>query len=199
VEPVKALTQSYTRTKARNLDGVPEVMELHTNSSNNTVYADADGNIAYLHSNYIPRRDPSFDWTQPVDGSDPRTDYRGLHTLEETPNVPSTRRHRLAFYNANNWPWSAAGPDSPVRERFPAYMEPDLGERARRARPEAAGRRRRLDHRVTHRARVRQWLPAFDAMVPPLVRAFDALPAAAAARPLAAPVEVLRAGITAGA
>ena len=63
-EPLKALTQSYSRTKAKNYKAFRETMELHTNSSNNTIYADADGNIAYFHSNFIPKRDPKFDWTQ---------------------------------------------------------------------------------------------------------------------------------------
>ena len=57
-EPLKALTQSYSRTKARIYEAFRESMELHTNSSNNTIYADADGNIAYFHANFIPRRDP---------------------------------------------------------------------------------------------------------------------------------------------
>ena len=38
-------------------------MELHANSSNNTVYADADGHIAYFHPQFVPRRDDRFDWT----------------------------------------------------------------------------------------------------------------------------------------
>src|SRR5438105_2282009 len=59
-DPVKALTQSYTRTKARDYKTFKQSMELHTNSSNNTIFADADGDIAYFHANFIPRRDPRF-------------------------------------------------------------------------------------------------------------------------------------------
>src|ERR1043166_8974908 len=65
-EPLKALTQSFSRTKARNYKEFRQIMELHTNSSNNTIFADADGDIAYFHGNFIPRRDPKFDWTKPV-------------------------------------------------------------------------------------------------------------------------------------
>ena len=54
-EPVKALMQSYPRTKAKNYQEYLQTMELKANSSNNTVYADADGHIAYFHGNYIPR------------------------------------------------------------------------------------------------------------------------------------------------
>ena len=77
-EPLKALMQSYSRTKARDYKAFRETMELHTNSSNNTIYADADGNIAYFHANFIPKRDAKFDWTQPVDGSNPATDWKGV-------------------------------------------------------------------------------------------------------------------------
>src|SRR5579863_7768965 len=59
--PIESLTQSYIRTKAHDYKSYRETMELHANSSNNTVYADADGNIAYFHSNFIPRRDTHFD------------------------------------------------------------------------------------------------------------------------------------------
>src|SRR5215510_10175495 len=44
-EPVKALTQSYSRTKAKDYKSFRETMELHTNSSNNTIFADGDGDI----------------------------------------------------------------------------------------------------------------------------------------------------------
>jgi len=60
-EPAKALTQSYTRTKATDYKSFRQTMELHTNSSNNTIFADADGDIAYFHGNFIPKRDPKFD------------------------------------------------------------------------------------------------------------------------------------------
>ncbi len=91
-EPLKALTQSYSRTKAKNYKAFRESMELHTNSSNNTIYADADGTIAYFHSNFIPKRDPKFDWTKPVDGSDPgdRVERRALDRRDAGP--AATRR-----------------------------------------------------------------------------------------------------------
>jgi acyl-homoserine-lactone acylase len=127
-EPVKALTQSYLRTKAKDYKTFREKMELHTNSSNNTVFADADGDIAYFHGNFIPRRDPSFDWSKPVDGSNPATDWHGLLSVDETPHLLNPKNGWL--YNSNNWPWSAAGPYSPKKEDFPPYVETG-GETAR--------------------------------------------------------------------
>ena len=60
-----------------------KVMELKANSSNNTLFADDKGDIAYLHPQFVPRRDNRFDYTKPVDGADPATDWKGLHALEE--------------------------------------------------------------------------------------------------------------------
>jgi acyl-homoserine-lactone acylase len=127
-EPVKALTQSYTRTKAKDYKSFRQTMELHTNSSNNTIFADADGDIAYFHGNFIPRRDASFDWTKPVDGSNPATEWHDLLSIDETPHLLNPKSGWL--YNSNNWPWSAAGPSSPKKEDFPVYVETG-GESAR--------------------------------------------------------------------
>ena len=119
-EPVRALTQSYLRTKSRNYMEFNASMELLTNSSNNTVYADSDGNIAYYHGNFIPRRDPSFDWNAPLDGSNPATDWQGLHPLDELITVLNPPNGWIQ--NTNNTPFSAAGEYSPREEDYPAYM-----------------------------------------------------------------------------
>jgi acyl-homoserine-lactone acylase len=93
---------------------------VHTDTSNNTVYADADGTIAYFHGNFIPKRDPKFDYTHPVDGSNPATEWRGPHALEDTITLLNPANGWIQ--NTNNWPFSAAGEASPKRERYPAYM-----------------------------------------------------------------------------
>src|SRR4029079_7667683 len=67
-KPIEGLSQSYLRTKARSLAEYRKVMELHANSSNNTVYADADGHIAYFHPQFVPRGDDRVDWTRARDG-----------------------------------------------------------------------------------------------------------------------------------
>jgi acyl-homoserine-lactone acylase len=120
-EPVKALTQSFLRTKAKNYQEYLKTMELEANSSNNTVYADADGHIAYFHGNYIPRRDTHFDFSKPVDGSDPATDWHGLLTVEETPHLLDPKSGYV--FNVNDSPWNGAGESSLRREDYPAYVE----------------------------------------------------------------------------
>ena len=81
-EPLAALQQSYLRTKATDYASFQEVMKLNGNASNNTVFADTKGSIAYWHGNFMPRRNPKFDWSQPVDGSNPATEWQGFHPRE---------------------------------------------------------------------------------------------------------------------
>ncbi len=122
-EPVTALTQSYTRTKQSNYDEFREMMNLRSNSSNNTVFADSSGNIAYFHGNFVPRRDPQFDYSQPVDGSNPATDWQGLHTVDETVTVVNPPNGWIQ--NANSTPFTSAAEHSPKPEDYPVYMAPD--------------------------------------------------------------------------
>jgi acyl-homoserine lactone acylase PvdQ len=175
-DPVHALIQSYSRTKATDMKSFEKWMDLHTNSSNNTLFADADGNIAYFHSNYIPKRDPKFDWTKPVDGSDPATDYHGVLSIDETPNVINPPNGWV--YNSNNWPWSAAGPNSPKPSAYPKYVERGTEESPRgyhALRVLTNGKAFTPD--TLRDAAFDSWLPAFDRLLPPLVKAYDALPA----------------------
>jgi acyl-homoserine lactone acylase PvdQ len=174
-EPVKALTQSYSRTKARNYKEFAKLMELHTNSSNNTIYADADGNIAYFHGNFIPKRDTRFDWTKPVDGSDPATEWNGLLSVEETPHLLNPASGFI--YNSNNWPWSAAGPSSQKRADFPAYVEMGNAE-SPRGKHALIVLPNRKDFTVSSLigAAYDSFLPSFAEMIPNLVAAYDSTP-----------------------
>ena len=170
-EPMDALIQSYMRTKAQSYDEYIEVMRTHTNSSNNTVFSDSEGNIAYLHSNFIPVRDTRFNYLQPVDGSDPATDWQGVHSIEETPNVVNPSVGWLQ--NTNNWPFSAAGPDSPRREEFPVYVQRS-GENAR-----GLHAMRVLEGKTDFTlqslidAAFDSYLTGFEELIPALVRAYD--------------------------
>ncbi|TWI69481.1 acyl-homoserine-lactone acylase [Pseudoduganella lurida] len=174
-DPLKAIQQSFLRTKARDYKAFSKVMELRTNSSNNTVYADADGNIAYWHGNFIPVRDPKFDYSKPVDGSDPATDWKGLHAVKDTIWLFNPKNGWIQ--NTNNWPYSAAGAYSPRQQDYPAYMSMN---------PENA--------RGIHAVRVLEnkkdftiesliaaaydtQLTAFEPLLPLLIRAYDETPA----------------------
>lgn len=174
-EPVKALTQSYSRTKARNYQEFRATMELHTNSSNNTVFADADGNIAYFHANFIPKRDTRFDWTRPVDGSNPATEWNGVHSIDESPNVlnPTTGW----IQNTNNWPYSVSGAGSPKQADYPRYVQGG-GENARGLHAIRVLENRKdftLDALIA--AAFDSYLTAFTDPIPALVRGWDQMPA----------------------
>ena len=119
-EPATALEQSYTRTKQDGYSGFRTMMDLRTNSSNNTVYADAEGNIAYFHGNFIPKRDTRFDYRQPVEGSDPATDWQGLHPVSESIHLLNPENGWLQ--NCNSTPYTAALEYSPKAEDYPEYM-----------------------------------------------------------------------------
>jgi acyl-homoserine lactone acylase PvdQ len=121
--PVQALIQSYSRTKLANYAEFKEMMNIRTNSSNSTVFADAEGNIGYFHGNFIPKRNPKIDFSKSVDGTDPDTDWQGLHTVDESILIlnPGTGW----IQNCNSTPFTAAGEFSPKKEDYPSYMAPD--------------------------------------------------------------------------
>jgi acyl-homoserine-lactone acylase len=175
-KPIEALSQSYLRTKARDLPGFRKAMALAANSSNNTIYADADGHIAYFHPQFVPRRDDRFDWTRPVDGSDPATEWAGVHGVDDSPHVIDPPNGWVM--NTNNWPYSAAGPNSPKRDRFPRYMDTH-GENPRglhATRVLEGGKPFTLTG--LRDAAFDSYLPAFATLIPLLVHAYDEAPAA---------------------
>jgi acyl-homoserine-lactone acylase len=189
--PLAALEQSFLRTKTVDLASFLKVGELKANSSNNTLFADDRGEIAYLHPQFVPRRDDRFDYTKPVDGSDPATDWKGLHALSELPSVVNPKVGWA--FNTNDWPYSAAGPDSPRREAFPRYMD-TAGENPRglHALRLLTGARDLTLEGLMAKA-YDPWLPAFDRLIPTLAAAWDALPAGDPLKArLAGQVEMLR-------
>jgi acyl-homoserine-lactone acylase len=191
--PIRALIQSYIRTKARDYAQFRKAMLLHTDSSNNTIFADAEGNIAYWHSDWIPRRSNDFDWGKPVDGSNPAIAFHGLLTLAQTPHLLNPPNGWL--YNSNNWPWSAAGPYSPKRQDFPRYVERGTEETARgyHALRVLSGGKNWTMASVTAAA-FDSYLPAFATMIPVLVKAYDAAPGSDPLKArLSAQVSLLRA------
>ncbi|XLZ71753.1 penicillin acylase family protein [Massilia sp. SR12] len=174
-EPLKALTQSFIRTKARNYPAFYKSMELRTNSSNNTVYADADGNIAYFHGNFMPVRDARFDFSKAVDGADPATDWKGLHAVRETIQLFNPKNGWIQ--NTNNWPYSAAGAYSPRPQDYPAYMSvnPENARGIHAVRVLQGKKEFTIESLIA--AAYDSHLTAFEPLLPLLVRAYDEAPA----------------------
>ncbi|MGH9731156.1 MAG: penicillin acylase family protein [Candidatus Acidiferrales bacterium] len=169
--PITALIQSYTRTKATDFKSFLQTMELRADSSNNTIFADSDGDIAYYQANFIPKRDNSFDFTKPADGSNPATDWHGLLTLDETPHLLNPKSGWI--YNSNDAPWNAGGPGSLKKADFPAYVEQG-GESARgihAVRVLGSKKDFTLDSLIG--AAFDSYLPWFAKTMPALIKAWD--------------------------
>ena len=176
--PVAALEQSYLRTKARNYAEYKKTMELQANSSNNTIFVDGDGDIAYWHGNFIPNRDTRFDYTKPVDGSNPATNWQGLMTVDQVPHLLNPKSGYL--FNVNDSPWNSAGAYSLRKEDYPVYVEQGI-ETARGLHAMcvlAPGGTPRRDFSLDQLmdAAYGSYLPWFAKTVPVLVAAYDALP-----------------------
>ena len=174
--PVEALQQSYLRTRATDLASYMAVAQLKANSSNNTIFADDKGEIAYLHPQFVPRRSSSFDYTRPVDGSNPVTDWGSLHSLPELPNV--TNPPTGWVQNTNTWPYRAAGEFSAKPERFPKYMDM-FGENWRGVHAlRLLMRSRDWTLEKLNAAAFDSYQPGFADLIPPLLTAYHNLPTA---------------------
>ena len=119
-----ALMQSWLRTKSKGFEDFKKIMDMRSNSSDNTVFADDKGNIAYWHGNFIPKRDPTLNWAQPVDGTTSSTEWKGLHSLDEMVHVYNPPTGWIQ--NCNSTPFTVSGSSSPKKENYPTYMAPDL-------------------------------------------------------------------------
>lgn len=120
---LKSLIQSFQRTKTKGLEDYKKNMSLLANTSNNTVFADSKGNIAYWHGNYVPRRDKKLNWSLAVDGSTSATEWKGLHSLDEIVHVYNPKTGWIQ--NCNSTPFTVSGSSSPKKENYPFYMAPD--------------------------------------------------------------------------
>ena len=174
---MKGLMQSWLRTKAKSFSDFKIVMQMRSNTSDNTVYADDKGNIAYWHGNFIPKRDTKYDWSQPVDGSTSATEWKGIHNLNEIVHVynPSTGW----IQNCNSTPFTVSGNASPDKNKYPIYMSPD-GEN-----PRAVNAIRLLsqENNFTLEKMIETgyntYLAAFDILLPSLFEAHDKSPKSA--------------------
>jgi len=118
-----ALLESWLITKANTFAEYKKAMSLLSNGSNNTVYADDQGNIAFWYGNYMPKRDSKLDWTRPVDGTTPATEWQGIHSLDEVIHVYNPATGWIE--NCNSTPFTSSGASSPDKSKYPAYMAPD--------------------------------------------------------------------------
>lgn len=189
---MNSLIQSWVRTKSTDFNDYKKAMDLKANTSNNTVYADSKGNIAYWHGNFIPVRDKKLNWSKVVDGSISATQWKGLHDVNETVHLYNPTNGWLQ--NCNSTPYTAAGTNSPKKEDYPAYMAPD-GENFRginAVRIFSQDKKYTLDEVITDGYDSK--LSIFEILIPSLTEVFEKniKPTDEAYTELAEPISILK-------
>ena len=168
---ITSLVQSWKRTKAKGFDDYKKVMDLKANTSNNTVFADNKGNIAYWHGNFVPIRDTKYNWGKVVDGSTSATEWKGLHAVDET--VHSYNPVNGWLQNCNSTPYTVAGKDSPKKLDYRAYMAPD-GENFRGLNAvRVLGSQKDYTIDKVIKSGYDTYLTAFEILVPAIVASFE--------------------------
>jgi acyl-homoserine-lactone acylase len=167
----KGLEQSWLRTKAKSFAEFKQVMYMKENTSNNTVYADKEGNIAYWHGNFVPKRDPRLDWSKPVDGSTSATEWKDLHMVDELVTIYNPESGWVQ--NCNQTPFTSSGASSPKRENFPSYMAPDAENFRGINAVEVWSNATALTLDKVIEGGYTRKLPAFDVLIPALLNAWD--------------------------
>ena len=167
----RSLVESWVRTKSKGFEDYKKAMDLKANTSNNTVFADDKGNIAYWHGNYVPIRNKNLNWAKVMDGSTSTTEWKGLHPVEEI--VHSYNPPNGWLQNCNSTPYTCAGKNSPKKEYYESYMAPD-GENFRgvnAVRILSQGEKYTLDKVIA--SGYDTYLPAFEILIPSLIQSFE--------------------------
>jgi acyl-homoserine-lactone acylase len=168
---MNGLIQSWQRTKAKGLEDYKKLMNLKANNSNNTVFADNKGNIAFWHGNFVPKRDTSYNWSNPVDGTTNKTEWKGLHEVDEIVHIYNPKNGWIQ--NCNSTPYTVSGAMSPKKENYKKYMAPD-GENFRGV---TAVKLLNQEKQFTIDKMIatgyNTYLSAFEVLVPALIDAFE--------------------------
>jgi penicillin amidase len=139
------LAEWYAMTRARNIAELKRAMRPLDMLFGNIMAADRWGRTWYMYNAAVPRRDPRFNWSVPVDGADPRTEWRGYHTMDELPQLSDPPSGWME--NSNSSPFRMTDRGNIDENRFPRYMVPEWT--AQNARSQAAHRLLRNATRVT--------------------------------------------------
>ena len=114
------LEEWYNMTRARDVRQLRAAMRPLNMLFGNVMAADAGGNTWYLYNGAVPVRDPTFDWSDPVDGSDPAAEWKGYHTIDQLPELTNPATGWMQ--NCNTTPFLLTSSGNPDSTKFPRYM-----------------------------------------------------------------------------
>ncbi|MEK6409144.1 MAG: penicillin acylase family protein [Acidobacteriota bacterium] len=112
--------QRYLMGKAKSLAEFKAAISKGAVPMFNVMYADRDGNIFYAYNGAVPRRSTKFDWSKPVDGSNPEAEWQGYHSFDELPQLTNPKTGFMQ--NCNQTPFTTTSEGNPVKDSFPVYM-----------------------------------------------------------------------------
>lgn len=117
----RQLVQYHALNRAGTFEEWMEAMRLQALPSINYVYADSQGNIAYIYNAQMPVRAAGWDWQAYLPGDNPDLVWTEYHPLDDLPMVINPESGFVM--NANNTPFEAsAEADDPDPASFPATM-----------------------------------------------------------------------------
>ena len=134
IDSIAQLDAYYRLNKAKTLDEWRAILARMAIPSTNFIYADQAGNIGLFYNAAFPDRPKGADWRNVLPGDRKALIWQGMADFDEVPQLVNPASGWI--FNANNSPWSAAGPGSDLSRD--AYA-PELGiedkttNRARRA------------------------------------------------------------------
>lgn len=124
------IQQAYGMGKARSLAEFKAALAVQGYIYHNITYADRAGNIFYYYGGAVPQRSTRFDWSEPVDGSNPETEWRGYHAIAEMPQLLNPQTGWVQ--NCNSSPFTTLDVGNLNRSSYPPYMvREEDNERAR--------------------------------------------------------------------
>jgi acyl-homoserine lactone acylase PvdQ len=170
----KGFMQSWLRTKTKSFADFKKTMDMCANPSNNTTYADAEGNIAYWHGNFLPKRNTDYDWSKPVDGTTSATEWKGYHTVNESVHIYNPPNGWLQ--NCNSTPFTVAGKFSPNKNEYATYLAPDAEDFRGINAVRVLDKEKKYTLDKVIAAGYDTYLAAFEKLMPALVNAYEKNP-----------------------